>query len=267
MKKIAVCATKGGVGKTTLTANLGAIIANPNRRVLLVDADPQPSLSSYYDIEKTPETTGLTSLLTTHTQPVPARTSVKNLDIIISDDPSGALENQLLHAPDGRFRMAAALDRIQGYDFALIDTRGATGALVESAALAADLCLSPVPPEIMAAQELVRGTQRMIEGLQAFSALGFKPGALHALIYRYDRTIDAIQVLENISAASELGGIHLLESKVPNRVAYREAASRRIPVHIHEPKRRSGESAKQIMEKLANEMLCKAFNSEFIISK
>ena len=258
MKKIAVCATKGGVGKTTLTANLGAIIANPNRRVLLVDADPQPSLSSYYDIEKTPETTGLTSLLTTDAQPVPARTSVKNLDIIISDDPSGALENQLLHAPDGRFRMAAALDRIQGYDFALIDTRGATGALVESAALAADLCLSPVPPEIMAAQELVRGTQRLIEGLQAFSALGCEPGILYALIYRYDRTIDANQVLENISAASDLGGIHLLESKVPNRVAYREAASRRIPVHIHEPKRRFGESAQQTMEKLANELFCEA---------
>ena len=153
--KIAVCATKGGV-ETTLTANLGAIITNTNRRVLLIDSDPQPSLSSYYDIEKTPENTGLTSLLTTDAQPVPARTSVKNLDIIISDDPSGALENLLLHAPDGRFRMAAALDRIQDYDVALIDTRGATGALVESAALAADLCLSPVPPEIMAAQELVR---------------------------------------------------------------------------------------------------------------
>ena len=86
--------------------------------MLLVDADPQPSLSSYYDIEKTPETTGLTSLLTTDAQPLPARTSVNNLDIIISDDPSGALENLLLPARDGRFRIAAARDRIQGYDVA-----------------------------------------------------------------------------------------------------------------------------------------------------
>ena len=93
-------------------------------------------------------------------------------------------------------------------------------------------------------------------GLQAFSALGFKPGALHALIYRYDRTIDANQVLENISAAADLGGIHLLKSKVPNRVAYREAASRRVPVHIHERKRRFGKSAQQTMEKLVNELFC-----------
>ena len=158
MNKITVCTTKGGVGTTTLTVNLGAIIANPNQRVLLVDAYPLPSLSSYYDIDQATESTGLTSLLTTHTQPVPARTSVKNLDIIISCDTSGALENLLLHAPDGRFQMATALDQNQDNDVALIDTRGAIETLVENAALTADLCPSPVLPEIMAAQELVCGT-------------------------------------------------------------------------------------------------------------
>ena len=55
MKKIAICATKGGVGKTTLTANLGAIIASRGHRVLLVDADPQPSLSSFYQSSKVRE--------------------------------------------------------------------------------------------------------------------------------------------------------------------------------------------------------------------
>ena len=50
MKKIAICATKGGVGKTTLITNLGAITASSGYRVLLVDADPQPSLSSFYQL-------------------------------------------------------------------------------------------------------------------------------------------------------------------------------------------------------------------------
>ena len=178
---------------------------------MLIDVNPQPSLSRYYDIEQTANTTGLTSLLTTNVQQVLARTSVKNFDTIISNDPSGSIENRLLHTPDGRFRMAAAFNQIQGYDVALIDTRDTIGTLVESAVFVADLYLSPVPPEIMATQELVRGIQQMIKGLQAFNAFGFNPDALHALIYRYDHTIDASQVLEIISAASELRAIHLLK--------------------------------------------------------
>lgn len=48
MIKITIVSTKGGVGKTTLTANLGGLLADSGYRVLLIDADPQPTLSSYY---------------------------------------------------------------------------------------------------------------------------------------------------------------------------------------------------------------------------
>ena len=254
MKTITVCSTKGGVGKTTLTANLGAIIANAEYRVLLVDADPQPSLSSYYAVDQSPDSTGLTDLLTSDKRPSPARTSVKNLDIIVSDDPTGSLETQLLYAADGRLRMHTGLQRIDGYDFAMIDTRGAAGVIVESAALAADICLSPIPPEIMAAQEFIRGTVSLVNGLQSMSAFGISPGALYALVYRHDRTNDARAVIESIATAVESYDARLLHASVPNRVAYREAATRRIPVHIHDRSRRDNTSAKQIMEALRNEI-------------
>ena len=52
MIKITIVSTKGGVGKTTLTANLGGILADSGYRVLLIDADPQPTLSSYYSFEQ-----------------------------------------------------------------------------------------------------------------------------------------------------------------------------------------------------------------------
>ncbi|PHS58356.1 MAG: chromosome partitioning protein, partial [Alcanivorax sp.] len=47
---VTICSTKGGVGKTTTTANLGGILADAGQRVLLVDADIQPTLSSYYPL-------------------------------------------------------------------------------------------------------------------------------------------------------------------------------------------------------------------------
>jgi len=48
MHVIAIISTKGGVGKTTVAANLGGFIADAGRRVLLIDLDVQPTLSSYY---------------------------------------------------------------------------------------------------------------------------------------------------------------------------------------------------------------------------
>ena len=57
-----IASTKGGVGKTTLTANLGALLADMGLRVLLVDADVQPSLSKYFPLSPQP-VAGLTDVI------------------------------------------------------------------------------------------------------------------------------------------------------------------------------------------------------------
>ena len=59
---ITIVATKGGVGKTTLDANLGALLADMGVRVLLIDADVQPSLTRYYPIRDRMEF-GLTEII------------------------------------------------------------------------------------------------------------------------------------------------------------------------------------------------------------
>src|SRR5262245_47733869 len=60
---IAVANQKGGVGKTTTTANLGAALALRGRRVLLVDLDPQGNLTSAFGLEKDVQQTVAESLL------------------------------------------------------------------------------------------------------------------------------------------------------------------------------------------------------------
>ncbi|MDE0094805.1 MAG: ParA family protein, partial [Gammaproteobacteria bacterium] len=76
---ITITNTKGGVGKTTLAANLGGYLADLGKRVLAVDADIQPTLSSYYLIEELAPN-GLSHLITeADVTDVISRTTIPNL--------------------------------------------------------------------------------------------------------------------------------------------------------------------------------------------
>ncbi|ROO24100.1 ParA family protein [Salinisphaera japonica] len=242
MHMIAIASSKGGVGKTTLTANLGGFLALAGYRVLMVDADIQPTLSSYYPFDYH-AASGLYDVVTAGTiETAISRTSLPNLDIVISDDPEGRLENWILHTPDGRIRLRRALANVD-YDFVLIDTQGAIGPLQDIGVLAGDLLLSPIPPEILSAREFARGTLSMLERLRPMHMLGAPVGPLYGLCYRMDRTVDARLVADTLrqsTFAESRGDISILDTVVPATVAYREAASAQVPVHVWEPHRRAG---------------------------
>ena len=84
MKIASVLSTKGGPGKTTVTANLGAFCADSNIRTLLIDLDTQPSLSSFYRLDS--EAPGGTYQLISQNETIPdlvvSRTCIPNLSLI-----------------------------------------------------------------------------------------------------------------------------------------------------------------------------------------
>ena len=257
--KITITSTKGGVGKTTLCANLAGMLADLGQRVLAVDADIQPTLSSYYDLEDR-AASGLRTLVTgATTSGVISRSRLPGLDIILSDDPGGNLQNWILHQPDGRVRLRhlmASLD--EAYDIILIDTQGAVGPLQDAAVLAADFLLSPIPPEILSAREFARGTLGMLERLRPMAYMGAPVGPLKGLLYRMDHTRDARMIANELrqeSYAPSRGAIGILNTVVPNTVVYREAATARIPVHRLERTRPGpSPSAYDTMTALVNEL-------------
>ncbi len=257
--KLTITSTKGGVGKTTLAANLGGLLADLGQRVLLVDADVQPTLSSYYPIAVRAER-GLCAVITEAvTDGVINRTAIARLDLIVSDDPEGRLQNWILHAPDGRVRLKHLLGRFErDYDLILIDTQGAVGPLQDTAVLAADLLLSPIPPEILSAREFARGTIAMLARLRPMARLGAPVAPLRGLIYRMDRTVDARRIAEELyreAYGPSAGAVTILETVVPATVAYREAATARLPVHRWE-RYRGGPtpSARETMLALVQEL-------------
>ena len=267
MIKFTVTSTKGGVGKTTLSANLGALLADLGLRVLLVDADVQPSLSKYYPLAGGAPAAGLTRAIVSGevTEECIASTAVQGLDIVISDDPQGQLPPWLLQRIDRGFRLRFALQSAavrERYDCVLIDTQGSIGPLQDAAVLAADILVSPITPEILSAREFRDGTLELLERLEPGSALGAMVGAtlgpLKAVIYRQDRTIDARSIAAGIrdDFIRFKGRVSVLDTVVPYAKAYKEAATLRVPVHRHEPVRNGTmPSASAVMHRLAWELI------------
>lgn len=266
--RITLTSTKGGVGKTTVTANLGAYLADLGYRVLLIDADIQPTLSSYFPMERDQRATGgLTELITSGetastVSPVdlPPRDARGSLDLVLSNDPQGALQQWILHTPDGRVRLKHILaDYDDLYDVILIDTQGAVGPLQDAAVLAADFLLSPIPPEILSAREFARGTVSMLERLRPMANMGAPVGPLRGLLYRMDRTGDGRAIADELrreTYGESRGQITILETIIPSTVAYREAATQQVPVHRWEPSRAGPTlSGAETMRRLTAELL------------
>jgi chromosome partitioning related protein ParA len=263
MIKLTITSTKGGVGKTTLTANLGALLADMGLRVLLVDADVQPSLSKYFPLTLGGPSAGVTEVMVRGavTDACISETIYRNLDIVVSDDPEGRLPHWLLGRIDRGFRLRFALQSpaVSGaYDCVLIDTQGAVGPLQDAAVMAADLLVSPITPEILSAREFRDGTLALLERLEAGSALGATLAPMKAVIYRQDRTVDArtiaVGMREDFLPLN--ARVSVLDTAVPHAKAYKEAATLRMPAHRHE-RRRDGvtPSAYEVMHRLAWELI------------
>lgn len=147
MKIAAVLSTKGGPGKTTVTASLGAFCADSGLRTLLIDLDNQPSLSSFYAL--THEAPGgayeLIANNETRRDQIISQTCIPNLSLIHSNDPFNQLGTLLLHAADGRLRLKNLISTFEpDFDLVLVDTQGARSIILEMALLGADMVIPPI---------------------------------------------------------------------------------------------------------------------------
>lgn len=263
-----VVSTKGGVGKTTATANLGALLADLGMRVLLVDADVQPSLSRYFPLAaRAPY--GLTEMIkrgslapdcisTLNLPTVPRRNSGLNpdgvLDIVLSDAPEGQLQDWLSSRIDRAVRIKSALSTTavrEKYDVVLVDTQGAVGHLQDAAVLAADTLISPVSPDILSAREFTNGMLELLERLEPSSAFGITVPPMRAVIYKLEHNADSRAISEAIREQflSMRGRVNVLKTIVPHAVAYKRSATDQTPVHWLDP-RRAGKTMHQLVWEL-----------------
>ncbi len=155
MNIIAIANQKGGVGKTPTTVNLGFALARRGCKVLLVDLDPQGSLSEYFLQEKADlqEITVYNALISI--KPIQPISITETIDLLPAHDELEASTLELPSKSNAERRLLKVLSFYQ-YDYCLIDCQPSLGILTRNALAAAHKVLIPVKTEISAERTLKR---------------------------------------------------------------------------------------------------------------
>ncbi|MUH37631.1 ParA family protein [Zobellia amurskyensis] len=156
-KIIAIANQKGGVGKTTTTVNLAASLGVLEKKVLLIDADPQANATSGLGIDVESVEYGTYQLLehTKSAKEAIISTDSPNLDLIPAHIDLVAIEIELVDKDQREYMMKKAISDLRdSYDYILIDCAPSLGLLTLNALTAADSVIIPIQCEYFALEGL-----------------------------------------------------------------------------------------------------------------
>jgi chromosome partitioning protein len=156
-KIIAIANQKGGVGKTTTSINLAASLGVLEKKVLLIDADPQANASSGLGIDVESVVIGTYQILEHSNTPEEAivGSSAPNVDVIPAHIDLVAIEIELVDKENREYMLKKALEEIkEKYDYIIIDCAPSLGLLTLNALTAADSVVIPIQCEYFALEGL-----------------------------------------------------------------------------------------------------------------
>ncbi|MDR0848206.1 MAG: ParA family protein [Propionibacteriaceae bacterium] len=200
---IAMCNQKGGVGKTTTAINLGAALVEYGRRVLLVDFDPQGSLSVGLGVNSHALDSSIYDLLMTRgTNPhdIIQSTKLLGLDVLPANIDLSAAEVQLVSEVAREHTLTRVMEPIKkDYDIVIIDCAPSLGLLTVNALTSADGVLIPLEAEFFA----LRGVAMLTDTIaKVQDRLNPKLELIGILPTMYDaRTLHNREVVERVEEA------------------------------------------------------------------
>lgn len=156
-KVIVIANQKGGVGKTTTAMNLAASLGVLEKKILVIDADPQANATSGLGFDPRNITQGVYECIINEVEPqdIILKSSTPNLDIIPAHIDLVGAEVEMINLPNREKMMRMMIDKVKDlYDFILIDCSPSLGLITINALAAADSVIIPVQCEYFALEGL-----------------------------------------------------------------------------------------------------------------
>ncbi|HEX2923397.1 MAG TPA: ParA family protein [Chloroflexota bacterium] len=220
---IAISNQKGGVGKTTTTANLGGALFYMGRKVLMVDMDPQSNLTSAFGKSEQTETSIAEALLDRKV-PLPVVEVAAQVDARLDMVPStlalASAEAALMNKLGRELRLRDQLAPMgTTYDFILIDTPPSLGLLTINALVAAERVVIPTEARLFSLQ----GLQMMQESIEEILYLNPRLQVLGIVLSKLDRRLKEEKLVS--SYLRERWGAQVFETEIGTNSKILEAAS------------------------------------------
>lgn len=231
---------KGGVGKTTTTAALGGLFAAAGERTLLVDMDPQASLTHYFRLDA--ERPGLYQVFSEgrSIHGLTQATAFPNLSLLAASPALATLDRQF-GARNGMGRiLQKALAAESGYDRVLLDCPPLLGILMVNALAASERVLIPTQTEFLA----LRGLERMQQTLAMLARSSGHAIDHHIIPTLYDARTHASR--SSMQTLRERYGERVTRNEIPTDTQLREASLAGVPAGQWQASRR-GAAAYQLL--------------------
>ena len=254
-KVLALCSQKGGVGKTTSCVNLAVGLAKAGKKVLVIDNDPQGSMTAslgYHNPDELPIT--LATILTKIVEDEPFENTLgilhhqEGIDLIPANIELAGLEVSLVNCMNREKMLKQVLEGAKHeYDFILLDCTPSLGMLTVNALAAADTTLIPVQAQYLSA----KGLEQLLQTVQKVRRqINPKLKIEGILLTMTDSRTNYGQQIDNLIRGAYGSKIKVFDQTIPRSVRAAEISAVGKSIFQHDPKGKVAEAYKSLTEEV-----------------